>query len=349
MGRVRLPRPSGLSRLPGLPRLSGPRRPNLRRLWKVAALGAAVVTVVSAVAAYALYRKFDGNIRTDESVARALALHSAERPRAAHGEARNILLMGSDYTAEHGNGRSDTTMLLHLSGDRKRAEIISVPRDLYADIPSCATPGGGRSRAQRAQFNWAYEFGGAACTIRTFERLTGIRVDHHLVLQFAGFKKIVNAVGGVEVNLPKPERDPNVGLDLPAGRQTIKGDDALAYVRARQYVGDGSDPNRIRRQQAFLTTLGEKLRGSGVLASPTRIYPVLDAATSSVTADSGLDSLAELYGMVKRVRAVPQEDIAFLTVPYRTAPDDADRLVLQQPAASRLLAAVRADRPAPKV
>ncbi|MER5178815.1 LCP family protein [Streptomyces sp. NPDC002896] len=323
------------------------KQPRRRRRWFMfGAVGAALLVGATMAVGLASYWRFDGNIRTDGAAAEELAQHGAERPKPAVGEAQNILLLGSDYREELGSARSDTTMLLHLSADRSRVEVVSVPRDLYANIPVCRTPDGDPSRAQRAQFNWAYEFGGAACTIRTFERLTGIRIDHHLVLNFGGFKKIVSAVGGVVVDLPTAERDPNVGLDLPAGRQVVMGDDALAYVRARMYVGDGSDINRIHRQQEFLTSLGEKLRSSGVLANPARLYPILDATTSAITADSGLDSLGELYGMIKRVREVPPNRVRFITVPHRTAPDDPNRLVLEQPQASRLFASLREDRPA---
>jgi len=316
-----------------------------RRWFTFAAAGGALLIVTTVVAGLVAYQKFDDNIHTDGAAAKELARHGAERPKPGPGRAQNILLLGSDYRMELGSARSDTTMLLHLSGDRKRVEIVSVPRDLYASIPVCRTPGGDPSRAQRAQFNWAYEFGGAACTIRTFERLTGIRVDHHLVLDFGGFKKIVRAVGGVEVYLPEAERDPNVGLDLPAGRQVVNGEDALAYVRAREYVGDGSDINRIHRQQEFLTTLGEKLRSNGVLANPARLYSILDSATSAITADPGLDSLSELYAMIKKIRDVPGSHVRFFTVPHLVAPDDADRLVLEQPKASRLFTSLRDDSP----
>ncbi|MGW1024969.1 LCP family protein [Streptomyces sp. NPDC002577] len=322
------------------------KRPSRRRRWfTFGAAGAALLIVTTAVVGLVSYEKFDGNIRTDGAASAELAQHGAERPKPAPGDAENILLLGSDYRQELGSARSDTAMLLHLSGDRSRLEIVSVPRDLYANLPVCRTADGEPSRAQRAQFNWAYAFGGAACTIRTFERLTGVRVDHHLVLDFGGFRKIISAVGGVQVDLPKAERDPNVGLDLPAGRQVITGEEALAYVRARQYVGDGSDLNRIHRQQGFLTSLGEKLRSSGVLTNPSRLYPILDAATSSITADAGLDSLGELYAVIKRVREVPESHVRFVTVPHRTAPDDANRLVLEQPQAARLFAALREDRP----
>ncbi|MER5890866.1 LCP family protein [Streptomyces sp. NPDC001941] len=315
------------------------------RALKWTALCLAVLVCASAAGAWALYRKLDGNIRTDHAGAGALARHGAERPRPAPGKAENILIMGSDYTKELGSERSDTVMMLHLSGDGRRADLVSIPRDLTVHIPACERPEGGHSRDQVAQFNWAYQFGRSACTIRTLEAITHVRIDHHLVVGFPGFKRLINAVGGIQVTLPHAERDPNVGLDLPAGRHLLKGDDALAYVRARQYVGDGSDVNRIGRQQDFLKLVVDKVRSGDVLTNPARLYPVLDAATSSLTADDGLDSLDELYTLVRRLRGVPPGGITFRIAPHEDDPDHWYRLLLKQPEADRLFAAVRQDRP----
>lgn len=117
------------------------------------------------------------------------------------------------------------------------------------DIPTCDRPDSSRAKGQFAQFNWAYQFGGAACTIRTVEKLTDVRVDHHMVIDFDGFKQLVDSVGGVQVCLPDPVRDRDAKLDLPAGRQTLRGEDALGYVRARQSFGNGSDTDRMARHR----------------------------------------------------------------------------------------------------
>jgi LCP family protein required for cell wall assembly len=314
-------------------------------------LRALVLTLVFVLAAASVggwwaYQHLDANIRTDPATQQALAAQAGQRPKAS-GNAQNILIMGSDYRPELGSARSDTVMLVHLSGDGSRAQIVSVPRDLMVSIPRCLRPGGGTTAAQYAQFNWSFDFGGAACTIRTLEQLTDIRVDHYLVLGFEGFAKIIDAVGGVAVDLPTAERDPNVRLDLSAGHHVLNGTNALAYVRAREYVGDGSDTNRMSRQQQFLRLLAAKLRSNGVLLNPTRLFPVLDAITSSITADPGLDSLAKLYGLVERLRAVPQGRVDLRTVPLRPYPADPDRDLLVQPAASELFAALREDRAYP--
>lgn len=341
---------AGATRIPQ----SALRRRVLRhRALRVLAAGSALLVMASGGAAWYAYKKLDGNIRTDEGTARMLGDYESERPQEIATEATNILLIGSDdrsganaqYGGDGGSQRSDTTILLHLSADRSRATAVSIPRDLMAQIPACARPEGGETRPQFAQFNWAFQFGGAACTIRTVENMTGVRINHHMIVDFTGFKRMVDAVGGVEVCLPAPVKDRDAKLDLPAGRQTVKGEDALAYVRARHSFGDGSDTQRIGRQQQFLGSLVNKVKSSGVLLNPARLYPLLDAATSSITADAGLDSLSELYGLARSLRKTDADAVGFLTVPRQPYVNDRNRDQLLQPAADDLFAALREDRP----
>nr|WP_180218281.1 LCP family protein [Streptomyces albus] len=320
-----------------------------------AALAASALVLAVAATGWTLFQRLEGNIRTDTGTAQALGPYEKERPTPAAGtsEARNILLLGSDnrgggngeWGRDEGSQRSDTAILLHLAADRRGATAMSIPRDLMVDIPACGRPDGSTSRAQFAQFNWAFQTGGAACAIRTVEKMTDIRIDHHLVVDFRGFTKIVDAVGGVEVCLAEPVHDREAKLDLPAGRQTLNGEDALGYVRARHGLGNGSDTQRIERQQGFLGSLVKKVRSDGVLLNPARAYPVLDAATSSLTADSGLDSLTELYELARSVRDIPQHDIHFLTVPRQPYELDNNRDQLVRPAADQLFAQLREDRP----
>ncbi|WP_079032178.1 LCP family protein [Streptomyces specialis] len=285
-----------------------------QRVWWWLLLAFGVLLTITAGTALWAYQRLDGNIRTDRAAAEALDEHAGERPTPA-GTARNILLIGDDWGSGTGNARSDTVLLLHLSADGKRADAVNVPRDIVVDIPACRTGDGGTSEARAAQFNWAYQYGGAACTIRTFERMTGVRVDHHLVLGFEGFADVVDAVGGVEVELAEAEYDPNVGHDLSAGRHLLDGDQALAYARARVHVGDGSDLNRLARQQKFRGLPHEKRADAGTLANPARLYPVLEAVTPAITADSGLDALDELRRLVRDIQAVPDGGLTFRTIP----------------------------------
>ncbi|MER6998626.1 LCP family protein [Streptomyces sp. NPDC000410] len=301
-----------------------------------------------------LYEKLDGNITSDLTAAEELERYDKERPLpAAHG-AQNILLIGSDSRAGAENGeygtdkgiqRSDTTILLHLAADRRSATAVSVPRDLMVTMPGCRTAKGTRSAERFAQFNDAFAIGGAACTIRTVERLTGVRIDHHMVVDFRGFKDMVDAVGGVEVCLKEPIDDKDARLKLPAGKRKLLGEDALGFVRARKSLGNGSDTERMDRQQRFLGALFTKVQSNGVLLNPTRLYPVLDAATKSVTTDPGLASLKDLYDLTRAMRNVPAERVRFLTVPRRPYPPDPNRDELVEPGASILFERLRKDAP----
>lgn len=326
------------------------KRPWLR--W--AALGASFLVLVSAGAGWWLYKKLDGNITTDTSAAAELKVYEKERPTPVAMDAQNILLIGSDSRSgdnkkygrdDGGSQRSDTTILLHLAADRKSATAVSIPRDLMVEVPKCRTGDDKETREQFTQFNSAFELGGTACTIRTVERLTGIRIDHHMVVDFNGFKDMVDAVDGVQICLKEPIDDKDARLELPAGRQTLNGEEALGYVRARKTLGDGSDTERMERQQRFLGALVNKMQSNGVLLNPTRLYPVLDAATKSLTTDSGLDSLRDLYDLVRSMRDVPTDQVQFLTVPRQPYRQNTNRDELVEPDASELFKQLREDKP----
>ncbi len=325
-----------------------------RRRGRNSALGAAVLLVVAAGAGWAVYARLSANITADEAAAAELARFERERPTALVRDAQNILLIGSDTRAGDDNGkygkdvgteRSDTTILLHLAADRHSATAVSLPRDLMVDIPSCGQKDGRRSDPVFAMFNHAFQVGGSACTIRTVEKLTGIRIDHHMVLDFSGFKEMVDAVDGVEVCLKEPVDDKAAKLKLPAGKVTLDGEQALGFVRARKSLGNGSDTERMERQQRFLGALVNKVRSNDVLLNPVKLYPVLDAATSSLTTDPELASLRGLYQLVRGLREIPTERVQFLTVPRESYVYDANRDQLVEPEAERLFARLRADQP----
>ncbi|MFI8365049.1 LCP family protein [Streptomyces sp. NPDC085612] len=330
-----------------------PPRNRRRRLLRWIGLGAVLLVLLGTAAGWWAYNTLDGNITEDSSAAAELERYERERPAHLATGAQNILLIGSDSRAGRGNAgygedkgtqRSDTTILLHLPRDRESATAVSIPRDLMTEIPSCLKPDGSRTAPSFAQFNWSFEWGGAACTIRTVEKLTGIRIDHHMVIDFAGFKRMVDAVGGVEVCLRQPVDDAQAKLRLPAGRQTLRGEQALGFVRARHSLGNGSDTERMQRQQQFLGSLVKKVQSNGVLLNPARLYPLLDAATSSLTTDPGLASLRNLYELVRGVRDIPTERITFLTVPRRPYGPNPNRDELVEPDAALLFRQLREDR-----
>ncbi|WP_069174332.1 LCP family protein [Streptomyces griseus] len=329
--------------------------PGRRSHWvRWAALAASFLVLVAAGTGWWLYKKLDGNITADTGAAAELRAYEKERPRPIARDAQNILLIGSDSRAgdnrrygrdDGGSQRSDTTILLHLAADRRSATAVSLPRDLMVEIPDCHTAGKKATKKQFAQFNWAFELGGTACTIRTVEKMTGIRVDHHMVVDFNGFKDMVDAVDGVDICLRKPVDDADAHLRLPAGRQRLDGEQALGYVRARKSIGDGSDTERMERQQRFLGALVHKMQSNGVLLNPARLYPVLDAATKSLTTDPGLSSLRDLYDLVRGMRNVPTDKVQFLTVPRQPYRGNASRDELVQPDAGRLFEQLREDEP----
>ncbi|WAL95886.1 LCP family protein [Streptomyces sp. Je 1-369] len=325
-----------------------------RRWVRYCAVGVAVVVLGAGGLGWAAYQKLNGNITTDTDAAAELARYDKERPTPLVHDAQNILLLGSDTRAGQGNRkygrdpgteRSDTTILLHLAADRRSATAVSIPRDLMVDIPGCRKPDGSRTQAQFAQFNWAFEMGGTACTIRTVEKLTDIRVDHHMVVDFAGFKDMVDAVDGVQVCLRAPIDDSDAHVKLAPGVRTLNGEQALGFVRARKSLGNGSDTDRMDRQQEFLGALVNKVQSNDVLLNPTKLYPVLDAATSSLTTDPGLASLRGLYELVRGMRNIPTERVQFLTVPRQSYTYDANRDELVEPAAKELFTRLRSDIP----
>ncbi|MCG7210035.1 LCP family protein [Streptomyces arenae] len=325
-----------------------------RRLWlRGTALAAGLVTLGAVGGGWALYAKLSHNITADEAAADELARYERERPTALVRGAQNILLIGSDTRAGAGNGRygrdsgterSDTTILLHLAADRRSATAVSLPRDLMVHVPGCLRSDGRRSEPAFTLFNSAFAVGGSACTVRTVEKLTDIRVDHYMVVDFSGFKDVVDAVDGVQVCLKEPIDDKAAKLRLPAGRVTLDGEQALGYVRARKSLGDGSDTSRMDRQQQFLGALVNKVQSGDVLLNPAKLYPLLDAATSALTTDPELASLRGLYQLVRGVRNIPTDHVRFLTVPREPYVYDSNRDQLVAGRADALFALLRADR-----
>lgn len=284
------------------------------------------LAVVTGVGVTLVYRQLDSNIGRIELGP------LPDRPDPGPSGALNVLVLGSDSRQGQGNGLdqesgggSDTTILLHLSADRTGAYGVSIPRDSVVDRPACVTDRGTEPAEDGALWNAAFNVGGAGCTLQQFEALTGIRADNIVVVDFSGFKKMVDAVGGVEICTPDAIDDEKSGLVLDAGTQTISGDQALAYVRTRESVGDGSDLGRIKRQQAFVAAMAAKAVSGKVLANPVRLYSLLKAVTKSV--DTDFDSLADLAGLANQFQGVGLQRIQFVTVPVADAPDDPAHVV----------------------
>jgi LCP family protein required for cell wall assembly len=206
--------------------------------------------------------------------------------------------------------------------------MISIPRDSLVDIPSCTMTDGSTSKAQKsAMFNSAFSIGAdqggdiasaAACAINTVQQNTGVRIDHFVVVDFAGFAKMIDAIGGVSMCVPNDMDAPLAGLKLSAGQQVLDGTTALAFARARKGtgVGDGSDTNRLGRQQQLLSAVINELLTKNVLTNITQLISFLDSATESLTIDSGFSSLTDMAGLAYSLRSTPRENITFMTIPF---------------------------------
>ncbi|MFJ3192845.1 LCP family protein [Streptomyces griseoviridis] len=327
------------------------------RLRTVLVVCLAVLVLVAAGAGW-LYLKLNGNISTFDSDGL-----SDDRPDAASSKGENVLVIGSDARTGGNSalgggdksdiGRSDTAFLLHIYADHRHALAVSIPRDTLVTIPPCKLPDGSWTTTQpNTMFNAAYSVGqtakgNPACTQNTVEELTGMRVDHTVVVDFKGFARLTEVVGGVKVCLPQdiyqkdlnPNRATRGKLLFEQGEQSVSGERALDYVRIRHGIGDGSDIGRIKRQQAFVASLLKKVKSDGL--TPTKLLPLADAATASLTVDSGLGSADKLISFVMSLKDIDLHNTKFVTVPWRY---EGSRVAVVEPDADALWAALKADR-----
>jgi LCP family protein required for cell wall assembly len=249
------------------------------------------------------------------------------RPDAGPKGSMNILLTGVDrreglttqqidqlHLGKVSGQRSDTMMLVHISSKHDKITVVSLPRDSLVTIPGHRSNGAegakGTSIGERqGKLNWAYMYGGAPLTIQTVERATGVHIDHYVEVNFLGFLKVVNALGGVTVCTPQAINDPKSGLRLPAGKSTVDGPTALAYSRARYTLTGGSDLGRINRQQQFMSAVVHK-----ALSEPAKFPGFLRASLDAIRADKGL-SKNDLASLAMQMKGMSTDSIAFTTVP----------------------------------
>ena len=333
-----------------------------RRRWPRVLAGIASTLVLLATGAAAagavLYDRLDDNIvGIDVS-----DQFTDPRPTKAADptEPMNVLVMGSDTrdikgSKKYGNSnnagiegqRSDTTLLFHISGDRTRILGMSIPRDSLVTLPMCKNSQGQMMGGYTGRFNEAFDIGGPGCTMKAVEELTGIYIDHFVVVDFNGFKDMVDAVGGVEVCLEESVDDPNSGLKLPAGKQDISGEDALAFVRARETLGDGSDLQRIQRQQDFISSMIRKVTSTGVITNPIKLFNLLDAGTKSLTTDKQMSNLSVIQDIAESMTGIRPSDVTFVTVPY-VYNTDGSTVSWDQAKADRMFKAIINDQPWPE-
>ncbi|WP_456302594.1 LCP family protein [Streptomyces tendae] len=346
------PRPSG----------RGPRPPVRRRKprWAVRAVTAlSVVVLASAGIGHAVLTGLDSDISRVDAFK-----DMKNRPRA--GDGMNVLMVGTDGRDEITEEErrkyrlggapchcTDTIMIVHISEDRERASVVSLPRDSYAETPGHTDrTTGEHHKGHPLKLNAAYAEGGPQLTIRTVENMTRVKIDHYLEVDFTSFMKTVDILGGVKICTVQPLKDSYTGLDLPAGTHTLKGGQALQYVRARHLDG-ASDLSRMKRQQRFLAALIDRATSSGILLNPLRFRDVTRAVLGSVRADQGFGT-DELLTLGRAMRNFSPSSSEFTTVPIGQmgyAVKGVGSTLKWDPAKSeRLFDALREDKPlaAPK-
>ncbi|MEU0748939.1 LCP family protein, partial [Streptomyces albogriseolus] len=304
-----------------------PKRTGRRKalMWTGGVMG--LVLVGGSAFAYYWYDRLYGNIDTVDIGDVGSAAVLGDGPA-------NILVIGNDVRTGKGNeaygnrdnvtGHADTTLLFHVAGDRSNATVVSIPRDLMTEIPDCETRQSDGSTKTipgsegTTRFNESYGVGGRdpGCTMRTVEELTGLDVDHFMMFDFNAVKTLSTAVGGVEVCLEKPLKDTDGGtnLDLPEGKSTIQGEEALSFLRNRHGLKNESDLDRIGMQQKFVASMLRRLK-EDTLSSPSKMLDVADAATKSLTVDQGIGSPTKLLTLAKELGKIDLKNITLMTLP----------------------------------
>jgi len=284
-------------------------------------------------------------IYLDVNIGRVAALGEYDgRPAAAQGT--NWLIVGSDSregldaqaqerlrTGDTAGKRTDTIMLVHLPDNDTKPTLLSIPRDLVVDIPGW----------ERNRINAAFAFGGAPLLVRTVEQMTGLRIDHYAEIGFGGFAGMVDAVGGVEMDIAEPMHDNETGVTIPAGRQTLDGAAALAFVRMRKSdATPRSDLDRVVNQRKFIGAFADKLASPGTVLNPLHLFPLIKAIPGALTVETN-DHLHHVAGLGIALRGIAGDQVTTGTMPVTSPSAQA----LDEAKAARLFDALRNDTPVP--
>ncbi|MGW2821047.1 LCP family protein [Streptomyces sp. NPDC001443] len=358
MSHVSTPQPTGPD--PSPRRDGGDRKAPVRqrtggrRVGRKILLGLTVLVLAAGGTGYWLYSGLDGNIQQidlDQAI-------GDDRPAKLPTSGQNILILGSDSRAganaalKTGNvsgARSDTALVMHIPEGRQKAVAVSIPRDTLVTRPECTrTDGSEVPSAKRVMFNSIYSQVGSACVVKTVEKISGIRMDHYMEIDFAGFKGLVDAIGGVTVTVGQDIHDTSSGLDLTAGTHRLNGTQSLEFVRTRHGIGDGSDLGRIGLQQQFMTALLSEIKKQDLLGSPTKTYKIADSLTQALTTDSDLASLTALAEFGRSMNGVDPSTMETIMLPVSYDTIDPNRVVAAEPQASKLWKALRTDSEIPE-
>ncbi|RVU28479.1 LytR family transcriptional regulator [Streptomyces antnestii] len=329
-------------------------RTGRRRTGRKILLALVILVLAAGGTGWWLYSDLNSNIKgvdLDEALGK-------NRPEKLPTSGQNILVLGSDSragaNADLGTGkvagaRSDTALVMHIPEGRTRATAVSIPRDTLVTRPECTKSDGSTlPSAKRVMFNSVYSLAGPACVVKTVEQMSGVRMDHFMEIDFAGFKGLVDAIGGVTVTVDKPIHDTSSGLDLSAGTHKLDGTQSLAFVRTRHGIGDGSDLGRIGLQQQFMIALLSEIKKQDLLGSPTKSFKIADKLTESLTTDSQLASLTKLAKFARSMNGVDPSTMETIMLPVAYDKTDPNRVVAAEPQASTLWKAIRSDDDIPE-
>ncbi|MFZ9225743.1 MAG: LytR family transcriptional regulator [Actinobacteria bacterium] len=269
--------------------------------------------ITSAIPKLDVFSGLENRPKKESSAVNYLIVGSDTREGLSRAEIKRLRVGGTDVAA---GKRSDTMLLVHISKKRDKAAIISIPRDSYALIPEHKSINTGKNvGAAYSKINSAYNWGGAPLLIQTFEEMSGLRIDHYVEINFVGFVRMVDALGGIEICTKRDINDPKSHLTLPAGRHILDGVDSLKYVRSRTFDGLG-DLGRMKRQQEFAGAMLRRATSAGVLLNPIKLVDFVNSALASVTTDSNL-SQGDLLTLGKQLRNLSSSNVRTLTIPLK--------------------------------
>jgi LCP family protein required for cell wall assembly len=337
----------------------GPRRGHRVLRWSATTLS--VLILGTAGAGYLYYQHLNGNIQKGErSSGDAKAQKTA--PNAAGQTPLNILLIGSDSRnsdenvklggAKYDRGSpplADVQMLIHLSADRKSAAMVSIPRDTRVDIPQCKDPKTGKTYPETTTIiNESLARGGAGCTLATWEKLTGVYIDHWMTIDFSGVVRMADAIGGVDVCVkqnvwdhPTAAVPGGSGLKLTAGTHKVEGKQALQWLRTRHAWG--SDLMRARAQHMYLNSMIRTLKGQNVFTDTGRLTDLAEAATKSLKVSEEIGTVKKLYDLAMQLKSAPTDRITSVTMPNVADPRNAEHVVPDGAGAEQLWQMLRDD------
>ena len=336
-------------------------RSGKRHVLRWVAVAAVVIVAAGTLGAYLKYRAVYDSITRVTVPSTALG----HRPPVYSTNSLNILVYGDDnragltphqqYVLRTGHDQSnntDTIMLVHISPGRHRLTVTSIPRDAMVPVYQCDSgPGYAGQQANPAaavQINSLLQIGGPTCLWKTVEQVTGVRIDHFIGIGMLGFVKVVNDLGGVNVCVPFKVNDPVSGLNLSSGEQHISGIQALAFWRTREAIGDGSDLERIQRDQFMSAQVVKGVLHSGLLSNPIKLLNVVTDAAASMTTDAGM-TVSDLVQIGESFRNLSGQNVQFITVPNEPWTQNPNRVQLMQPQAGEVFAAIARDMTVPKV